>query len=115
MVKQLEIFTYFLSLSSAEELPYISSKLNNLVLNDKELKKSCYQERCNLLNISRELVARHFQHKVEVFVKEMILDSPLGFTKYYAIRIEFQERGNHVGSPHVFLSIRAFNAPNGAF
>ena len=32
----------------------------------------------------------------------------LGKTKYYAIRIEFQERGN----PHVHSFIRIFNAPN---
>ena len=33
----------------------------------------------------------HFQYKVEVFFKEIILDGPFGKTKYYAILIEFQE------------------------
>ena len=100
MVKQLGIPTYFLTLSCAdlrwEELPYIINKLNKLGLNDEELKKLSYQERCNLLNNDPVLVARHFQYKVEVFFKDIILDGPLGKTKYYAIRIEFQERG----SPH---------------
>ena len=52
-------------------------------------------------------MARHFQYKVEVFFKELILDGPLGKPKY-AIRIEFQGRG----SPHVHSFIWIFNAPN---
>ena len=111
MVKQLGIPTYFLTLSCAdlrwEELPYIINKLNNLGLSDEELKDLSYQERCNLLNNNPALVARHFQYKVEVF-KEITLDGPLGKTKYYAIRIEFQERG----SPHVYSFIWIFSAPN---
>ena len=39
-------------------------------------------------------MARYFQYKVEVFCKEIILDGPLGKTKYYAIRIAFQERSS---------------------
>ena len=104
--------TYFLTLSCAdlrwEELPYIINKLNNLELRDEELKKLSYLEGCNLLNNNSVLVARHFQYKVEVFLKEIILDGSLRKTKYYAIRIEFQERG----SPHVHLFIWIFNAPN---
>ena len=112
MVKQLGIPTYFLILSCAElrweELPYIINKLNNLGLSEKELKNLSYQERCNLLNNNRVLVARHFQYKAEVFFKEIILDGSLGKTRYYAIRIEFQERG----SPHAHSFIFIFNAPN---
>ena len=51
---------------------------------------------------------RYFQYKVEVFFREIILDGPLGKTKYYAIRTEFQERG----SPYVHSFIWIFNAPN---
>ena len=53
----------------------------------------------------------HFQYKVEVFEKfekYFILDSPLGKTKYYAIRIEFQEKV----SPYVYSFIWVFNAPD---
>ena len=53
----------------------------------------------------------HFQYKVEVFEKfekYFMLDSPLGKTKYYAIRIEFQEKV----SPHVYSFIWVFNAPD---
>ena len=52
-------------------------------------------------------MTRHSQYKVEVFFKEIILDGPLGKTKY-AICIEFQKRG----SPHVHSFIWLFNAPN---
>ena len=112
MVKQLGIPTHFLALSCAdlkwEELSYIVNKLNNLGLSDKELKNVSYQERSNLLNKNPVLVVRHFQYKVEVFFKEVILNGPLEKTKNYAIRIEFQERG----SPYVHSFIWIFNVPN---
>ena len=74
-----------------EELPFIINKLNNLGLSDEELKKLSYQERCNLLINNPELVARHFQYKLEVFFKEIILYGPFRETKYYTIRIEIQK------------------------
>ena len=105
MVKQLGIPTYFLILSSPnlrwEELPYIVNKFSNPGLSEEELKNLSYQERCNLLYKNQLLVARHFHYKVEVFFKEIIIDGPLGKTKYYAIRIKFQGRV----SPHVYLFI----------
>ena len=112
MIKQLGIPTYFLTLSSAdlrwEELPYIINKLNNLGLSEEEQRTLSYKDMCNLLNNNPVLVARHFQYKVEVFFKDIIFDGPLGKTKYYAICIEFQERG----SPHVHSFIWILNPPN---
>ena len=70
---------------------------------DEELKNLSNQVRCNLLNNNPVLVTRHFQQKVKVFLKEIILDGPLGKTKYYAIRID---------SPHVHSFIWIFSAPN---
>ena len=61
-----------------------------------------------MLNNNPVLVARHFQYKVEVFFKDIILDGPLGKTKCYTIRIEFQERG----SPHVHSFIWILSPPN---
>ena len=85
------------------------NKLNNLGLRDEELKNPSYQKRCNLLhNNNSVLVARHFQFKVEVFFKEVILNGPMGKTIYYAISFELQERS----SPHVHSFIWIFNAPN---
>ena len=110
MVKELGIPTCFLTLSCAdlrwEEIPYIIRKLNNLYLSDEELKNLSYQERCNLLNNNPVLVARHFRYKE--FFKEIILDGPLGKTKYYAVRIEFQKKV----IPHVYSFVWIFNAPN---
>ena len=105
MVKQLGIPTHFLTLSCTDlrwdELPYIINKLNNLNLTDEEIRNLTYQQRTKLLNDKllndKLLVARHFQYKVQVFFKEIVLDGPLGKAKYYALHIEFQERG----SPHV--------------
>ena len=82
---------------SWEKLPYIINKLSNLGLSEEEPKKLSYQKRFNLLNNNPLLAARHFQNKVEVFFKDIMLDGSLGKTKNYAIRIEIQERG----SPHV--------------
>ena len=53
-------------------------------------------------------MARHFQYKVEVFFKEIILDGPLRKTKYYAICVEFQEKF----STHVHSFIWIFSALN---
>ena len=61
------------------------------------MKNLSYQERAKFLNENPVLAARHFQYKVQVFFKKLILDGPLGKPIYYALRIEFQERGN----PHV--------------
>ena len=80
MVKQLGIPTYFLTLSCAdlrwEKLPCTINRLNNVELSEEELKNLIYQKRCNLLNNKPVLLARHFQYKVEVFFKEIILDGP---------------------------------------
>ena len=96
MVKQLGIPTYFLTFSWAElrwdKLPHIINKLNNLNLSDDEIRNLTYQQRTKLLNDNPILVARHFQYKAQVFFKEIVLDGPLGKTKYYALRIDFQER-----------------------
>ena len=66
-----------------------------------------YQERCNTLNKNPVLVARHFQYRVEIFFKVIVLHGPLGKTSYYAIRVEFQVRG----SPHIHSFIWILNAP----
>ena len=57
-----------------------------------------YHDRCSILNSNPVLVARHFQYRVEVFFKLIIIDGPLGKSKHYVIRMEYQIRG----SPHVY-------------
>ena len=68
------------------------------MLSEDEIQDLSYQDRYKLLNKNPVLVARHFQFRVEIFFKEITLDGPLGKTKYYVIRVEFQVRG----TPHVY-------------
>ena len=97
MVKQLGLPTYFMTLSCADlrwnELESIISKLNGENLTDEQINNFTYFERCNYLNSNPVLLARHFQYRVEVFFKEIIVNGLLGKVKYYAIRVEFQVRG----------------------
>ena len=67
-----------------------------------------YFERCRYLNRNAVLLARHFQYRVEVFFKEIVVNGPLGKVTYYAIRVEFQVRG----SPHIHSLLWILNAPN---
>ena len=53
------------------------------------------------------LLPKHFQYRVEVFFKEIVVDSPLGKVTYHAIRAEFQFRG----SPHIHSFVWILNAP----
>ena len=91
MVKQLGCPTFFLTLSCADlrwnELIEIISKLNSLGLTKEDVEGLNYFERCNVLNSNAVLLARHFQHRVEIFFKEVLIirDGPLEKVKYYAI------------------------------
>ena len=100
MVKQLGIPTHFLTLSCTDlrwdELPYIINKLNNLNLTDEEIRNLTYQQRTKLLNDKllndKLLVARHFQYKVQVFFKEIVLDGPLKQnTMHYILSFKKEE------------------------
>ena len=51
-----------------------------------------YHERRDSLNENPVLVPWHFQNRVEVFFKDIVLDGLLGKNQYYAIRVEFQAR-----------------------
>ena len=77
------------------------------MLSQDKIQDLSYQDKCKLLNKNPVLVARHFQFRVEMFLKEIILDVPLSQTKYYVIRVEFQVRG----SPHIYSFLWIVNAP----
>ena len=110
MVRQLGCPTFFMT-SSADlrwnELVSIISDISKLQLSEEDIAKMSYQDRCNLLNSNPVLVARHFQYRVEIFFKEIVIDGPIGKTKYYAIRTEFQVRG----SPHIHCFLWIWNSP----
>ena len=111
MVKQLGLPTFFMTLSCADlrwnELVLIISKLNGETLSEEDIKNLSYYDRCKILNNNPVVMAKHFQYRVEVFFKEIILDGPLGKVKCYAIRVEFQFRG----SPHIHSFLWVVNAP----
>ena len=68
-----------------------------------------YFQNCELLNSNPVLLARHFELRVETFLKEILLIplSTIRKVTYYAIRIECQVRG----SPHVHSCIWNPNPP----
>ena len=81
MVKQLGITT-FLTLSCADlrwnELISIISKLNGLNISEEDRDQIAYHKRCDTLNKNTVLVVRHFQYRVKLFFKTIVLDGPLG-------------------------------------
>ena len=109
MEKFVAIDNAFLFMSSVENTTaYWKQFFYDVIAMSKQQGIPKYQERCSLLNNNPALVARYFQYKTGVFFKEIILDGSLGKTKYYAIRIKFQENG----SPHIHSFVWNFDAPN---
>ena len=103
----------FLTLSCSDlrwnESVEIILKLNTLALTKENVEGLNYFEKCNILNSNAVLLARHFQHRVEIFFKEILIirDGPLGKVKYYAILVEF----HFWGSPHIHSFLWVLNAP----
>ena len=77
MVKQLGCPIFFLTLSCADlrwnELVEIISKLNSLAPTKENVGGLNYFEKCNILNANAVLLARHFQHRVEIFFTEILI------------------------------------------
>ena len=67
------------------ELISIMFKLNRTDISDEEVDEMSYHERCDTLNKNPVFVARHFQNRIEMFFKIIVLDGSLGKTQYYAI------------------------------
>ena len=53
------------------------------------------------------MLARHFQYRVEIFFKTIVLGGILGKVKFHAIRAEFQLQG----SPHIHSFLWILDAP----
>ena len=94
MVKQLGLPSFFMTLSCADlqwnESISVTAKLNGENLEEDDINNMDFFERCRYLNLNPVVLARHFQYRVEVFFKVIIIDGPLGKVKYHAIRVEFQ-------------------------
>ena len=89
------------------ELILIISKLEGSALSENEMQGFSYKDRCKLWNKNLVLVVKHFQFRVKMFFKEIILDGPLGKTKFCVIRVEFQVRV----CPHIHSFLWIVNAP----
>ena len=113
MVKNLGVPSWFMTLSCADlrwnDLFHILSKINGDQMTDDQIENLSYDQKCSMLNLNPVIVAKHFQHRVESFVKHVLLSSvkPIGEIIYYALRIEFQMRG----SPHLHALIWTSDCP----
>ena len=111
-VKQLGVPTFFMTLSCADfqwdEIISIIASLQGQILTQEEIDQMDFFTRCEYLNQNPVLLAKHFQHRVEMFFKVAVIDGPLGKVKYHPIRTELQVRG----SPHVHSFLWVHDAPN---
>ena len=84
----------------------VIGRINNIEINENNLD---FYRRSNLLNQKPILTARHFQYRVDVCFKEILLDkkSHLGKVENYVINVELQFRG----SPHVHCLLWILNSP----
>ena len=89
MVKQLGLPTFFMTLSCADlkwnELISIISTLKGETLQKEEINRLDYFQRCSYLNLNPVLLAHHFQYRVEIFFKTIVLDGIRRKVKYHAI------------------------------
>ena len=71
--------------------------------------KGCHIIRCSLLNLNLVVFAQHFQCRVEIFFKEVLMSNvnPIGKIIYYTLRIEFQLRG----FPYLYALIWTSDCP----
>ena len=110
MIRQLGIPTFLLTLSCADlrwnELIYVIFKLIGIDVADEDIDGLSYNERCDTLNKNPVLVASHFQYRLDMFFKVIVLDGLLEKSQYYAIRVEFQVRE----SSHIHSFIWILNA-----
>ena len=75
------------------ELVSVIAKLNGQNLEDDDINNlDLFDRCCRYLNLNSVVLARNFQYRVEVSLKVIIADNPLGNVKYHEIRLEFQVR-----------------------
>ena len=95
-VKQYGMFTFFITLSSADlhwpDLIMAILSQKGVNKSSDEIKQMTYEEKCQILRYNPVTAARHFDYKLNCFIKDIIYSSmePIGKVKHYAYRIEFQ-------------------------
>ena len=85
MVKQLGMPTFFMTLSCADlqwdELISIIASLQGDILTEEEIDNMEFFTRCEYLSQNPVLLAKHFQHRVEMFFEVVVIDGPLDKVK----------------------------------
>ena len=111
-IKQLRIFTWFLTLSAADlrwtdTLQGIARQ--GRILSEEDIGIMTWEEKCNFLRSNPVTAARYFHFKLQSFFTDVILSdsAPLGKISNYFYRIEFQQRG----SPHAHAILWVEGAP----
>ncbi|XP_062612107.1 uncharacterized protein LOC134273904 [Saccostrea cucullata] len=111
MLRQLGIPTWFCSFSAAE---YRWNDAVRAILrqqsDDRNPDEMEWSEKNEVLRCNPVTVARMFEHRFQVFHKEVILSpcEPIGKVVDFFQRVEFQQRG----SPHMHCLYWVSNAPN---
>ncbi|XP_061185136.1 uncharacterized protein LOC133193183 [Saccostrea echinata] len=111
MLRQLGIPTWFCSFSAAE---YRWNDAVKVILrqqnNDRNPDQMEWSEKNDVLRSNPVTVARMFEHRFQIFHKEVILSpaEPIGKVVDFFQRVEFQQRG----SPHMHCLYWVENAPN---
>ncbi|XP_070184330.1 uncharacterized protein [Littorina saxatilis] len=114
MIRQLGRPTFFATFSAAEtrwiDLLRVLYRMEHSVdPTDDDLENLTWQEKSQLIQKDPVTCARHFDYRVQVLFRKVILSDlqPLGKVTDHFFRVEFQQRG----SPHIHCMIWVEDAP----
>ena len=115
MIRQLGPCTWFVTLSAADlkwkDTIRIIAAQQGQTLTDQEIDSLTWEQKCTWLRSNPVTAARHFDHRIDLFMKHILLNkniNPLGEITDFKYRIEFQQRG----SPHVHMLLWVTDAPD---
>ena len=94
MEKQLGLPAFSMTLSCSDlqcnELISVIAKLNRKNLEEDDINKMDFFDQYHYLNLNPVVLTQHFQYRVELFFKVIIVDGLPGKVKYHSISVEFQ-------------------------
>ena len=114
MIRQLNLPTFFISLSSAEThwldlLRTLGKLVDQKDYTQKELEEMDWKTKTRLIQSDPVTCTRHFDNRVKQFIKTVLKSghNPIGVFRDFFYRVEFQQRG----SPHIHMLVWNDNAP----
>ncbi|KAK7481048.1 hypothetical protein BaRGS_00027684 [Batillaria attramentaria] len=114
MIRQLGRPTFFATFSAVEtrlfdRLRVLYRMEHNQKFSDDDLENLTWQEKSQLIQKDPVTCARHFDYRVQVLFRRVILSElqPLGKVTDYFFRVEYQQRG----SPHTHCLLWVEDAP----